>query len=135
MSKFLDKKIYERAKKIVDERHKKHSAYKSMDLIKTYKKELGGKIDETKDKKGTNKWLKEKWINLTPYALGNVKNIKDSPKCGVKGKKQGKNPSICRPSKKVNKSTPQTAEKYTKKQLVKAVNIKKKGKTINWNEL
>ena len=53
--KFLNKDIYEKAKKIIDKQHEVHSAYKSMALIKKYK-DLGGKIDESKSKKGTSRW-------------------------------------------------------------------------------
>ena len=73
-SKYLDKDIYKKAKSEVDKDFKKHSAYKSMALVKTYKK-LGGRIDESKSKGGTNTWMKEKWLNLAPYAEGSIKDI------------------------------------------------------------
>jgi hypothetical protein len=130
--KFLNIDIYKKAKKIADEKHKKHSAYKSMFLIKTYK-DLGGKINEPA-KSGTKKWLKEKWVNLTPVVTGKVKSVKDAPKCGVKGKSQ-KAPSVCRPTVKVDKKTPQLAQKYSKSQLKKALETKKKGGVINWKKL
>ena len=41
-SKYLDKDIYKKAKAEVDKDFKKHSAYKSMQLVKTYKAQ-GGK--------------------------------------------------------------------------------------------
>lgn len=47
MDKYLDKDIYEKAKDYVNEKYKKHSAYKSMALVKKYK-ELGGKFKEEK---------------------------------------------------------------------------------------
>jgi len=43
-NKFLDKDIYNRAKKLADEKYKKHSAYKSMYMVEQYEK-LGGRID------------------------------------------------------------------------------------------
>jgi hypothetical protein len=135
MKKFLDKKIYDKAKEIADKTYKKHSAYKSMFLISKYE-ELGGRINpEAKKKSGTEKWNKEVWKNLTPLATGNIKKIKDLPACGMKGKKQGKLPSICRPTKKIDSKTPTLAQEYTKGQIKKALEIKKKGKTINWKEL
>lgn len=130
--KFLNIDIYKKAKKIADEKHKKHSAYKSMFLIKTYK-DLGGRIEEPK-KSGTKKWLKEKWVNLTPIATGKIKSVKNAPKCGEKAKNQ-KKPSICRPSVKVDKKTPQLAQSYSKSQLKKALDTKKKGKVIKWDKL
>lgn len=131
--KYLDKAIYEKAKKQVDREHKKHSAYKSMALIKLYK-EMGGRIRESKSKGGTSRWLKEDWRNLTPYATGKIKSLLDTPKCGVKSKDQ-KFPSVCRPLKKVNEKTPDLAKSYTRKQILKAVEIKKQGKKISWNKL
>lgn len=135
MKKFLDKKIYEKAQEIADKTYKKNSAYKSMFTISKYQ-ELGGRINpKAKKKSGTEKWNKEIWKNLTPLATGNIKNIKDLPACGMKGKKQGKLPSICRPTKKIDSKTPTLAQQYSKAQIKKALEIKKKGKTIKWKEL
>lgn len=50
MNKYLDKEIYEKAKKEVDEMYKEHSAYKSMMLGKLYKK-YGGRYAEKKNSK------------------------------------------------------------------------------------
>ena len=135
MSKFLDKELYFKAKKIADNTYEKHSAYKSMFLVNTYKK-LGGKIDDSiKNKSGTEKWNNEKWKNLTPYVLGNIKSIKQTPACGYRGKNQKDNPSICRPTIKIDKTTPKLAQDYTKSQIKKALKIKKTGKNITWNKL
>ena len=135
MNKFLDKSIYNKAKKKADEVYKKHSAYKSMYLLETYKK-LGGRINQkVKKNSGTEKWNKEEWKNLTPYILGKVKSIKDAPACGERHKLQVKNPSICRHTKKVSKDTPTLAQEYNKAQIRKALEIKKKGKRIFWNKL
>ena len=133
MVEYLDKKLYNKVKKIADEKYKKHSAYKSMFIIEKYE-EMGGKL-KGKRKNNLGNWRKEKWLNLTPYAMGLVKNIKESPLCGVKHEKQ-KKPSICRPSKKIDKDTPKKlASDFTKNQLIKAVSIKKKGNVIKWNDL
>ena len=123
--KYLDKDLYEKAKRKVDREHKKPSAYKNMALVKEYKR-LGGKFRGTKDKKGgTINWRKEDWRNLTGVALGKM-TVNEAPKCGNKYKGQTA-PSICRPRKE--------AVKYSKAQLRKALNIKKKGETINWKKL
>lgn len=128
--KFLNKQIYEQAKKEIDKQYKKHSAYKSMALIKLYK-EKGGKIDEIKSKNGTKKWIKEDWRNLTPVALG-VLDLSNAPKCGIKYKNM---PSICRPTKRIDNSTPSLAQSYNRNQLKKALEQKKKGNAILWNKL
>ena len=133
-NKFLDKDIYNRAKKLADEKYKKHSAYKSMYMMEQYEK-LGGRINKNLKKSGTDKWLKEKWKNLSPIAMGIESNIKNLTACGQKHQKQKKNPTICRPTKKVNKDTPKLAQSFSKSQIKKALEIKKKGKRINWNEL
>jgi len=121
--KYLSKSIYDKAKRIADDKYKTHSAYKSAFILKTYK-ELGGKIDESKSKQGLRKWIKEDWKNLTPFVenLGGKRDFS----CGEKHPKQ-KNPSICRPLKDV--------DKYTKEQLTKAVKIKASGKNIDWKTI
>lgn len=135
MDKFLDKNIYDKAKKIADDKYKKNSAYKSMYMIEKYK-ELGGKINPKAEKKsGTKIWLKEKWKNLTPLALGLETKINNLPACGAKHPKQGKNPSICRPTVKINKETPVLAQSYTLNEIKIALKKKKKGKRIFWSEL
>jgi len=121
--KYLDKNIYNKAKKIADDKYKKHSAYKSAFIVKTYK-DLGGRIDESKSKGGLKRWVNEGWKNLTPFAEG-VSN-KTKYACGEKAPKQ-KLPSVCRPLKDINK--------YNKEQIKKATLLKKQGKTINWSKL
>lgn len=130
--KFVNKKLYEKAKKITNKKYDKPSAYKSMYLVEKYQ-ELGGKITEKKTS-NLKKWRDEKWKNLTGVALGKTK-LKDAPPCGNKDKNQGKNPTICRPTKKVNKTTTSLANQFNKTQLKKALDIKKKGKRINWKKL
>ncbi len=131
--KFKNPELYMKAKKEIMSKYKKHSAYRSMLIVKKYK-ELGGKVDESKAKGGTNRWLKEKWKNLTPVALGFSK-IADAPKCGVKHTKQGNNKSICRPTKRINKKTPKLAQTYTKEEIKKAQKLKNLGLRIDWSEL
>ncbi len=109
----------------------KPSAYRSM---------LMGKLGLTKSsKKGRNslhRWGNpkkgEKWLNLT--ALLTDKKVLP---CGKKGPKQIELgwPSVCRPSVKVNASTPSLASEFTQKQIRKAIKIKQEGKMIRWNLL
>ena len=44
----LNPKLYREAKKIADKTYERHSAYKSMFIVSTYKK-LGGKYSSKKD--------------------------------------------------------------------------------------
>ena len=93
------------------------------------------KEGKTKKKDGNLKrWINEDWRNLTPYAEGLVKSINETPECGKPHPKQ-KGKSICRPYKKVSQSTPTLATNYSKEELKKAVEIKNRGETINWNKL
>ena len=93
------------------------------------------KEGKTKKKDGNLKrWINEDWRNLTPYVEGLVKSINETPECGKPHPKQ-KGKSICRPNKKVSQSTPTLATNYSKEELKKAVEIKNRGETINWNEL
>ena len=130
-NKFLDKDIYNRAKKLADKKYEKHSAYKSMYLVEEYER-LGGKINTKLKKSGT---ATEKWKNLTPIAMGIESKIKNLTPCGEKHPKQKTNPTICRPTIKINKNTTSLAQSFTKSQIKKALEIKKKGNRINWNKL
>ena len=111
-----------------------NSAYKSMMLVKHGFSKSKPAVKEGKYD-GLMRWEMERWENLTPRLLGETKFYP----CGKKSKEQVKLelPSVCRPSKQINKETPKPlSNKITKKQIQKAVNIKKKrGGRIKWSEL
>lgn len=122
---YLDEDLYRKAFAKADKVYEKPSAYKSAFLVKTYK-ELGGRLKDEKKPSGLKKWfVEEDWRNYTPFAEG-LTTKKNAPKCGQRHPKQ-KKPSVCRPSKE--------AKKYSKKDLKKAVEIKAKGKQIDWFKL
>jgi len=107
----------------------KPSAYKSM---------LMGKLGMTKStrakKKDLLRWGSvnkgEEWLNLNALKDKNIKLP-----CGTKYKGQ-KEPTVCRPSKKVGEKTPKPlAKDLTKKQIEKAIQIKKKGGRVEWKKL
>jgi len=109
----------------------KPSAYRSM---------LMGKLKMTKStpesKKDLLRWGSankgEKWVNLTAYITDGKKDIP----CGTKGKNQGNLPSVCRPSVKVNEKTPKPlANELNRKQIAKAISIKKQNKRIDWQNM
>ena len=103
----------------------KHSAYRSMKLASE-----GKTKPTTKANKGALKrWTDEQWLNLNA-----LKDKGIELPCGTKYKGQ-KEPTVCRPKKKVNEKTPKLAKEFTKKQIEKAIEIKKKGKTIQWKKL
>jgi hypothetical protein len=97
----LNKKLYERAKAEVYPRYKKPSAYRSGAVVKRYK-ELGGKF---KDDNGRPlaRWFKEEWADV-----GN----KEYP--------------VYRPTKRVSKDTPLTAEEIDPENLKLQIKEKQK---------
>jgi len=124
MVKYLDNRIYMKAKEIVYKQYDKPSAYRSMALVKKYK-DMGGRLEKEKTGGGTAKWRSERWVNLSPYAEG-LTSDRFQYKCGQKAPNQ-KGPSVCRPSSEV--------KRYSKAQIKQAVKIKSSGKVINWNKL
>ena len=100
----------------------KNSAYRSMHLAK---------LNKTKNKNGRlRQWIEEEWLNLNALYEKNI----ELP-CGKKYKNQ-KQPTVCRPKKKINKNTPEPlAYNLTKDKVKKAIKIKEKGDRINWKKL
>ena len=121
---------YKKAKREAKKTYEKHSAYKSMFIAKRYG-ELGGTYDKDKGKKDSklSTWRLERWIVVSSY-------LKDGKKIAC-GSEKAPNVHACRPSVRVNKDTPMTIDELIKKHgkstLLKLVELKKKGKRINWN--
>jgi hypothetical protein len=118
----------EKLKKVMKQ---KPSAYRSMQIAKL----RGYSCNKTKkNEKDLQKWILEKWINLTARITDGDKFYK----CGEKGKQQKllNLPSVCRPSVKIDSTTSKPlAGELTNKQIEKAIKIKQSGKRINWKEL
>lgn len=105
MSNILNPKIYDKAKKLADKKYERHSAYKSMFIVKTYQ-DMGGKYKGGKRLKGsTSRWNEEQWVQVLPYLKNNKKIA-----CGEDNKKN----KVCRPLKRVNKNTPITIPELLK---------------------
>lgn len=102
MPKILNPKIYEKAKKIADEKYEKPSAYKSGFIVKTYK-ELGGKYGDDKEEKKLSRWFKEEWKDV-----GN----EEYP--------------VYRPTKKVSDKTPLTPDEIKPSNLKEQIKLKQK---------
>lgn len=100
MSVIDDPDLYEKAKKIVYKQYPKHSAYRSGQLVKTYK-DLGGTYSGKKPTSGLTSWFKEEWKDI-----GN----KDYP--------------VYRPTKRVNKNTPLLPSEIDPKNLKKQIELK-----------
>ena len=107
----------------------KHSAYRSMKLASE-----GKTKPVSKSNRGAlQRWSDELWVNLSAKLTDN----KELP-CGTMGKKQKEKgiPSVCRPKYKINEKSPTPlAKDLSKKQIEKAIEIKKKGGRIIWAEL
>jgi len=72
---------------------------------------------------GLTQWFAEKWVD-----------IKTGKKCGRSGKdKKGRPYPACRPSKRVNKTTPKTASELSAAEKAKFKRKKKSGKRIDYN--
>lgn len=97
-------KLYERVKARADKIYRRPtSAYKSMWIAKEYKR-LGGTYSGTRGA-STNRWRKERWIQVIPY----VRN-KKIVECGASNA-HGK---TCRPLVRVTKDTPLTIDEVVK---------------------
>jgi len=128
----LNPKLYEKAKKLADEKYKRHSAYKSMFIVKTYK-DMGGKYGSRKPSKGsTTRWNEEEWIQVLPFLKNNKKIA-----CGEDNKKN----KVCRPLKRVDKNTPITIiellKLHKKDDLIKLAEkkIKDMNGRVFWKQL
>lgn len=88
----LNKKLYEKIKKEVYANNPKHSAYRSMTLVKKYK-DAGGKYKEDDMEKKLTKWLSENWSSVND-AYHNDAIVK----CGNSDTKQKFNEyPLCKP--------------------------------------
>lgn len=97
----INKKLYEKAKEIVYPKYKKPSAYRSGAVVKLYK-QLGGKFKEKGERK-LKRWFAEDWKDV-----GN------------------KNYPVYRPSRRITKDTPLTADEIDPKNLKQQIALKQK---------
>ena len=104
----------------------KHSAYRSMKLASEGKTKPTNKSNQG----ALQRWSDEKWLNLNALIY-----LGQEIPCGTKYKGQ-KEPTVCRPKKKISSDTPPLlAKDFTKKQIQKAIEIKKQGKRVDWSKL
>jgi hypothetical protein len=96
------------------------SAYGSAWLVKEYKRR-GGKYSGKKSKSsGISRWMEEKWINIC--------KLPKKVSCGRTklSKNWKKNYPVCRPSKRVNSSTPLLASQLDKSKIKKICSKKRR---------
>jgi len=98
MSSPTDPTLYARVKRNVSKRYgETTSVFRSMAIVKEYVKR-GGTYKGKKRPSLTKKWLQEEWIDVLSHLKGLKKN------CGEGKRRQ----HACRPSKRVDRSTPLT---------------------------
>lgn len=130
----VDKKLYSRVKALADKRFQsKTGIYKSSWIVKEYKRR-GGKYKGSKNKRsGLLRWYKEGWVDLNrPIRNRDGKIIGYKP-CGrpslkSKTKSDSKRYPLCRPSKRVTKSTPRTYKELSKGSISRAKREKRRVK-------
>jgi len=103
--------LYEKVKEKVMKKNPKHSAYRSMQIVKEYKKE-GGEYDNNGER-NTKKWLGQNWSSVNDYYHND-----EVVKCGNSDTKEkfGEYP-LCRPL--------SIIKKLTKKQMKEMIDNKK----------
>lgn len=120
--------LYKKARIIADKTYKRHSAYKSMFLVKTYQ-ELGGKYSSRTG--GLERWKKQQWVSMEHYLNG------DFIECGSDD--IGNN--VCRPLYKQGQEDILTASevvnKHGKKAIRDVIRRKKRNmdKVLHWETL
>ena len=97
-----DQKLYDEVKKHADIIYTKPSAYKSGYVVKTYK-DLGGEYIDDDKPKNLERWFKEDWKDI---------GYKDYP--------------VYRPTKRISKDTPLTADELDPNDLKKQIILKQK---------
>jgi hypothetical protein len=118
----VNKSLYSKVKSQAKKKFKKWpSAYGSAWLVKEYKRR-GGKYKGSKNttSKGISRWMKEKWINVC--------KLPKKVSCGRSklSKNWKKNYPYCRPSIRVNSSTPRLASSLSKAEIKRRCSKKRK---------
>ena len=120
---------YKKAKRMADEKFgEKTSAYKSMYIVRMYKKH-GGRFSKPKDKnRGLTRWNREKWIRINPKTGKPLRRSGKLVSCGRSKKEFNNNErkGLCRPYKRITKKTPRTAKQLGKKEMKRRSRIKSK---------
>lgn len=108
-----DERLYAKVKAEADKKFlAPTSVYKSAWIVAEYKKR-GGIYIEDNQKRGLTQWFKEKWVDLERPR----RNGKGYEECGrAKATTKGTYP-LCRPSKRVNATTPKTVAEIDKSNL------------------
>jgi hypothetical protein len=113
----VDLELYNKIKEDVYSKNPKHSAYRSMQVVKQYKK-AGGEYKDDGTERNTTKWLGQKWSSVNDYYHNN-----EIVKCGNSDtqKKFNEYP-LCRPL--------AIIKKLSKKEMKQLIDNKKDEKPL-----
>lgn len=106
----LRTKLYEAVKRQADATFESPSAYKSGWIVKTYKR-LGGKYADDGARAGDSglgKWFREAWVDLN-----RLRTDGSFERCGRQRAVQGGRYPLCRPSIRVDRTTPKTVKELS----------------------
>ena len=120
---------YIKAKRDADKKFKeKTSAYKSMYIVKQYKKYNGKFLSSKEVKNGLIRWLNEKWIRVDPKTGKPMRKNGKLVDCGRSKKEVDKKvkKGMCRPYKRITKDTPKTVKELGKKEVKRRLKLKSK---------
>lgn len=132
-----DPKLYAKISAKIRKEQPKNSAYRSMRISTTYKKEfnkrhpnLSAYIGRNTRKQGVRRWIDEEWINVGHY----MKTGERIP-CGTTNETGSY--SACRPWKRITKDTPKTLRgilrnKTLIKRNVKTKRVLKSSRNVKW---
>lgn len=109
-----DKQLYATVKAEADKKFlAPTSVYKSAWIVAEYKKR-GGIYKEDGKKKGLTQWFKEKWVDLERPQKDKKGRVVGYEACGRPNASAKGTYPLCRPSKRVNKTTPMTVAEVLK---------------------
>lgn len=130
-----DELLYNSVKREASKKFKSPSGiYRSSWIVKEYKKRGGKYIGSKNKNSGLSRWFKEEWVDINRPIKNSKGKVIGYKKCGRKSQKKSKgtNYPLCRPSKRVNKSSPRTYKEISRKSLNKAKKDKKSSASIKF---
>jgi hypothetical protein len=127
MSKPANERLYKSVKKLADKKFQAQtSVYKSSWIVREYKKRGGKYKSANKSTTGLKRWFREDWVDLNrPIKNSRGKIIGYKP-CGRSSSNSKSKYPLCRPSRRVSKSTPRTYREISKRSLSRAKREKRR---------
>lgn len=124
-----DKKLYRYVKRLADKKFaSKTGVYKSSWIVQEYKRRGGKYIGSKPRSSGLRRWYKEKWVDLN-RPIRKKSKIVGYKSCGRQSIKRGDKYPLCRPTRRISKSTPRTYSQLSKSSVSKAKREKRRVKS------